>query len=210
MPAVPLPFPPPPPEVAAVSIRDLPVFAVDQRFHLTSANYDLLTPDGQPAGSPRQTNANVLFHLAAFLGELDRILPYEITVTDATDQPVLVLRKPAFEWSTVTVTEPSGGVLGYVTKKMRLGKARFELLGSDRRVLGAVRAENWRAKDFTILDATDREVGKVTKQWRGLLREGFTQADAYVVDRSGIADPTLRDVAAAAVFAVDLLMKQKR
>jgi hypothetical protein len=79
------------------------------------------------------------------------------------------------------VFDPDGRQIGQIVKQIRLGKARFDLLDPGDAQLGEVRAENWRAKDFSVRDAAGQELARVTKRWAGL-REVFTDADTYVVE----------------------------
>ncbi len=49
------------------------------------------------------------------------------------------------------------------------GKIRFDLIGPQDQTLGQIKAENWRAWDFSIVDASDKEVGRIDKKFVGLL-----------------------------------------
>lgn len=49
----------------------------------------------------------------------------------------------------------------------------------------------------------------VTKKWRGLATELFTDADTYVVNLTPAAVEPLRSLALAASLAIDVVMKQK-
>jgi hypothetical protein len=48
-------------------------------------------------------------------------------------------------------------------------------------------------------------VGRITKQWSGLLREAFTDADTFGVQLGPGMDPRLRTLALAATFLIDFL-----
>ncbi|HET9007722.1 MAG TPA: phospholipid scramblase-related protein [Actinomycetes bacterium] len=106
------------------------------------------------------------------------------------------------------VVRPDGVVLGEITKQIRLGRARFTLLDPRGARLGEVRARNWRAKDFSVLDGAGQPIARVTKRWAGL-RELFTDADTYVVEVSPAAVDPLRSLAVATCLVIDVVMKQK-
>src|SRR5690606_40714051 len=62
------------------------------------------------------------------------------------------------------------------------------ILGGQR--IGSINAENWRAWNFSIRDAGDVEVARITKTWEGLAKTLFTTADNYVVQiHQRLADP---------------------
>ena len=115
--------------------------------------------------------------------------------------------KPWFRWA-VQVRRPDGTALGTVTKQVRMGKARFAMATMDGTDLGAVHAQNWRAKDFVVFDADGRQVGEVNKKWAGL-RELFTDADTYVVQIYPDTAEPLRSLVVASCLTIDTIMKQK-
>jgi uncharacterized protein YxjI len=140
--------------------------------------------------------------------DLDVTLPVTITVRDAAEAPVLTISKPWFT-TTVSASTPDGQAIGSVKWKIRLGKRRFALLGPAGEELGEVQAQNWRARDFKVVDQSGQEVARVTKAWRGLLTEAFTDADSYAVEFSPALGDQLRALAFTAALAVDLVMKRR-
>jgi uncharacterized protein YxjI len=109
----------------------------------------------------------------------------------------------------VSVFAGDGTTLGQVTKRIRLGKASFSVADAEGQSVGELRSENWRARDFRFDDLSGIEVARVTKQWRGLATEVFTDADSYAVTFPPTTDDRLRQLALAAALAVDITMKQK-
>jgi uncharacterized protein YxjI len=107
-----------------------------------------------------------------------------------------------------TVSRGDGVELGQIRKQIRLGKARFRLLDPGGRQVGEVRAQNWRAKDFVVSDASGMELARVNKKFAGL-RELFTDADNYVIQLNPAATDPMRSLAVASVLAIDTVMKQK-
>ena len=169
--------------------------------------YELFDSAGTPIGTVHQVRQSALAMLARIASDLDVMLPVELEVRDG-DELVRVRRKPWFS-RTVEVRDAAGTSLGAIRKELRLGKARFPLVDAAGADAGVVRAENWRARDFSIQDVTGQEVGRVTKHWAGAARELLTDADHYSIHLSGgLADP-LRSLAFAAPFAIDLVLKQK-
>lgn len=185
------------------------VIVVEQvrKFFELRNQYGLFATDGQRIGAIEQVEQSPLQFLARIFSDLDVALPTTLAVEDDQGRPVLRLHKPWFRWA-IDVYRADGTRLGTITKRLRLGKARFELRGPDGAELGEVRARNWRARDFAIIDVRGGQVANVTKQWRGLVTEAFTDADSYVVDLGGSEEP-LRSLALAAALSVDVIMKQK-
>ena len=191
-------------------LADLPGIGIHQKRKLFELRneYTLVDQTGMTIGTANQERQGILTLLARIGSDLDVALPSTIVVRDAAQTPVLEVHKPWFT-STVTVRTPEGQVLGSIRWKIRLGKRRFNLLGPGGEQLGEVQAQNWRARDFLVVDANGNQVANVTKKWRGLFSETFTDADSYAVEfMPGLTDP-LRSLAFASALAVDLVMKQK-
>lgn len=178
-----------------------------RRFFEMRNRYGLYDTDGQRVGAIEQVRQSPLQFLVRLFSDLDVMLPTTLAIEDVAGQPILLLRKPWFRWK-VEVMRADGGRLGTITKQLRLGKARFSIDDPAGQELGEVQARNWRAKDFSVVDTTGQQVANVTKRWRGLVTEAFTDADTYVVDLGATPDP-LRSLALAAALSIDVIMKQK-
>jgi uncharacterized protein YxjI len=191
-------------------LAELPGIGIHQKRKLFELRneYTLVDQAGTTIGTATQERQSLIALLSRIGSDLDVALPSTIVVRDAMQNPVLEVHKPWFT-STVTVRTPHGETLGTIRWRIRLGKRRFNLLGPAGEQLGEVRAQNWRARDFVVVDAQGNQVANVTKKWRGLFTEAFTDADSYAVEfMPGLPDP-LRSLAFASAIAVDLVMKQK-
>jgi uncharacterized protein YxjI len=195
----------------ATFLQDRSGIGVHQRrkvFEMRN-QYELTDEAGQKLGAVEQIGQSPLTFIVRLLGDMDVFLPVTLSVTDAAGGEVLRLHKPWFRYA-VSVSGSDGLVFGVVRKRARLGKAVFTVFGPDgTTVLGEVKAENWRARNFRIEDATGSEVARVTKQWRGLATELFTDADSYAVTFESTTAEPMRSLALAAAFSVDITMKQK-
>ena len=170
--------------------------------------YQILDATGQPLGAVEQVNQSALTVLARIFSQLDVALPMHLEVRDATGLAVLHVQKPWFRMR-VAVLDSAGTVLGTIRKQIRLGKARFLLADPADNVIGEVQAQNWRARDFVVNDANGLEVARVAKQWAGVAKELFTDADNYVIHLSPALTGPLRGLAIGSAWAIDIIMKQK-
>lgn len=170
--------------------------------------YRIFDEQGGQVGSVEQVEQSPLASLARFGTDLDVALPMTLAVTDSAGRPALRMHKPWFT-RTFSVSRPDGTDLGSIRKRIKLGKARFSIVDASGAELGEIRAQNWRAKDFTVTDHDGHEVAQTTKEWRGLATEMLTDADTYVVNMHADAAEPLRSIALAAALAIDVVMKQK-
>lgn len=192
------------------SVLELPSLVVEQKTKLFEMRneYRVFDETGARVGTIMQAKQSIFTFLARLGTDLDVALPVTLELTDASGAPVLVMHKPWFRM-TLNVSRPDGGPVGSIRKRVRLGKARFTISDETGREIGEVRARNWRARDFAVLDANGQPVAEVNKKWRGIAREAFTDADTYGIRlHDGTTEP-LRTLALGAALAIDLVMKQK-
>jgi uncharacterized protein YxjI len=109
----------------------------------------------------------------------------------------------------VSVRDAGGRDVGTIGRKLRMGKPVYALTDAAGAPVGEIRAQDWRSRSFQVLDSAEAECAHVTKQWRGLLTEAFTDADSYAVTFEPDATLDQRKLAFAGALAVDLVQKQK-
>jgi uncharacterized protein YxjI len=181
-----------------------------RKFFEMRNQYDLVDTDGAVVGVVEQVDQSPFTFLARFFSDLDVSLPVSLEVKTAGGDVVLRLRKGWFRLQVDAVDGSTGRPIGNVRKRMRLGKASFDVNAPDGRMIGTLRAENWRARDFALVAADgSTELGRVTKRWRGLLTEMASDADSYAVTFAPSTDTDVRQLTLAAALSVDLTMKQK-
>jgi len=170
-------------------------------------SYTLTDEDGAVAGRVEQARQSPLTFLVRLASSLDAALPVTLEVTDAAGAPVLLLEKGWFT-TKIRASSPAGAEVGTIGRKIRIGKPVYVMTRGGAE-LGVIKAEDWRSRHFAILDGQEQEIGRVTKQWRGLLTEAFTDADSYAVEFAPGSSAGQRALALAGALAVDLIQKQK-
>jgi uncharacterized protein YxjI len=196
--------------VGGGSIFSEPVLVVNQKAKLIELTnqYGVFDQDGTQIGAVNQVGQSTLKKAMRLISSLDQFMTHRLEITDRTGEVVLQLTRPAKVFkSTVVVEDPIGRELGRVVQRNMIGKIHFGL-ESNGQELGAIKAENWRAWNFRIEDATGAEIARITKTWEGLAKTMFTTADNYVVQLHGrIAQPLLSLVVASAL-SIDTALKQ--
>jgi uncharacterized protein YxjI len=213
--------PPPPPGQGAPSpvaqqvmghgpsLYEQPVLLVSQKTKLIELTneYAVMDGQGQQIGAVVQVGQSTLKKAARLFSNFDQFLTHRLEVRDVTG-PILVLTRPAkIVKSRVLVTRPDGTPVGEIVQANVFGKIRFDLV-SGGQLVGAIQAENWRAWDFAIIDATGTEVARITKKWEGLARTLFTTADRYVVLVHFRLPEPLASLVIASALTVDTALKQ--
>lgn len=190
------------------------ILVVNQKAKLIErkAEYAIYSQHGQQLGAVRQFGISMSRMLVGRSNETKRL-----QIVDAAGQPVMTLTRPTTVLkSTVTVMRENGVRVGQIVQDNfgilgGLLGGRFNVrfrLESQGQVLGSLNAENSEAWDFSILDADETEVARITKTWAGLGKEMFTRADNYVLEMHRKLDDPLLSLVVAAALAVDTVLKQ--
>ncbi|MEU5637898.1 phospholipid scramblase-related protein [Streptomyces rishiriensis] len=187
-----------------------PVLVVNQKAKLIELTneYKVMDQQGNQLGSVVQVGQGALRKVVRFLSDFDQYLSHKLEIRDAQGQPVLLLTRPAKIFkSRVVVTRPDGQPVGELVQQNVFGKINFAI-NADGRQVGAIKAENWRAWNFAIVDHADNEVARITKTWEGLAKTVFTTADNYVLQIHYQLPEPLLSLVVATALTVDTALKQ--
>jgi uncharacterized protein YxjI len=189
--------------------RNTFVISQKPKFIEMTNEYEILDEEGAPLGVIRQEGQSKARKLLRLVTSVDQFLTHRLVVYDGGGEKVLELVRPAKVFkSTVEVHDGQGARVGRIVQENIVGKKRFRLAGPADETLGSIDAENWRSWDFAIRDGTGTEVGRITKKWAGILREGFTTADRYLLNISGEVSSGLRGMMVASAAGIDTALKQ--
>ncbi|WP_405387032.1 phospholipid scramblase-related protein [Streptomyces sp. NBC_01102] len=195
---------------SAGSLFNQQVLVVNQKAKLVELTneYRVFDQQGATVGSVVQVGQSALRKVLRFVSSIDQYLTHRLEIRDAYGQPVLLLTRPAkFIKSRVVVQRPDGQPVGEIVQQNAIGKINFAIMVDGRQV-GSIKAENWRAWNFAIVDHNDAEIARITKTWEGLAKTMFTTADNYVLQiHYQLPDPLLSLVVATAL-TVDTALKQ--
>jgi hypothetical protein len=188
-----------------------PILVVNQKTKIIELTneYAVFDQNGGQIGSVVEVGQGVVKKAVRALTSWDQYLTHRLEVRDSTGTPRLMLVRPAKVFkSKVVVTRPDGTEIGSLVQRNMFGRINFALLDAGGAEVGALKAENWRAWNFSLVDHTDTEVARITKTWEGLARTLFTSADNYVVQiHRQLPDP-LGSLVVAAALTVDTALKQ--
>ncbi|MFF6994690.1 phospholipid scramblase-related protein [Streptomyces sp. NPDC008313] len=187
-----------------------PVLVVNQKAKLIELTneYKVMDQQGNQLGSVVQVGQSFLKKALRFVSSLDQFMTHKLEIRDAYGQPQLLLTRPAkFMKSRVVVERPDGQPVGEIVQKNMIGKINFAINAGGQQV-GAIKAENWRAWNFAIVDHADNEVARITKTWEGLAKTMFTTADNYVLQIHYQLPEPLLSLVVATALTVDTALKQ--
>jgi uncharacterized protein YxjI len=187
-----------------------PVLVVNQKAKLIELTneYSVMDQQGRPLGTVTEIGQSSLKKALRFVSSVDQFMTHKLEIRDAYGQPQLVLTRPAkFIKSRVVVERPDGSPVGEIVQQNAIGKINFAMMVNGQQI-GAIKAENWRAWNFAIVDHADQEVARITKTWEGLAKTMFTTADNYVLQIHFQLPEPLLSLVVATALTVDTALKQ--
>ncbi len=188
-----------------------PILVVNQKVKLIEINteYSVFDQSGNQIGAVRQVGQSKAKKALRFVSSLDQYLTHKYQVVDVANNVLLTISRPAkLIKSTVEIGDAAGRPIGKVVQQNVFGKIKFGF-EVDGQTIGALKAENWRAWNFSIVDHTDTEVARITKTFEGVAKTLFTTADNYVlqISRPDLPEP-FRSMVVASALVVDTALKQ--
>ncbi|WP_327660421.1 MULTISPECIES: phospholipid scramblase-related protein [unclassified Streptomyces] len=187
-----------------------PVLVVNQKAKLIELTneYSVMDQHGNHLGSVVQVGQSAMKKALRFVASVDQFMTHRLEIRDAYGQPHMVLTRPAkFIKSRVVVEGPDGAPVGEIVQQNAIGKINFAMMVNGQQI-GAIKAENWRAWNFAIVDHADNEVARITKTWEGLAKTMFTTADNYVLQVHFQLPEPLLSLVVATALTVDTALKQ--
>jgi uncharacterized protein YxjI len=187
-----------------------PILVVNQKAKIIEINneYAIYDQHGRQLGAIRQVGQSAAKKVARVLLNVDQFLTHSLQIVDMSGAVQLTITRPRKVMkSRFVVSDGAGREVGQIVQKNMLGKIRFGFEAGGNEV-GSLSAENWRAWDFNIRDASGSEVARIKKTWEGLARTMFTTADNYVVQIPRPLDEPLRSLVIASALSVDTALKQ--
>jgi uncharacterized protein YxjI len=186
------------------------VLVVNQKTKLIelSNQYSVYDQDGNVIASVNQVGQSSLKQAARLVSSLDQFMTHKLEIVDPSGVVLLRLTRPKkIVKSSVIVSDADDNEIGRIVQRKAIGKIRFAL-ESGGTTIGMIKAENWKAWNFRIEDADDREVARITKTFEGIMRTAFTTADKYVVQIHERTPEPLNSLIIASALCVDTALKQ--
>lgn len=182
-----------------------PILVVKQQggWVETAANYEVEGHDGTRLGSVRQVGQSSAKQLVRAFTKFDKHMSHTFEVLDAEGNVMLRVNRPAKVMkSKLTVTDGAGNEIGRIVQENAFRKIRFDLEVGGQSI-GKIKGTSWSDWDFVIYDASDTEIGRVTKAFEGLKQAFMSGTDSFVVAMHRPLDDPLRQLVIASGVCID-------
>ncbi|HET7711628.1 MAG TPA: phospholipid scramblase-related protein [Thermoanaerobaculia bacterium] len=145
-----------------------------------------------------------------FAAALARILlrshrPLEMYVFAPDDQHIaLQIRRPFFFFFSEMEVSDGERRIGMIRRRFGLLRRIYDLHDAADRPFARIVSPFFRIWTFPVLDSAGNHVAEISKKWKGLMREAFTDADKFTIDfLGGRWDIERRAVVFAAALSID-------
>jgi len=147
----------------------------------TANRYEILNEQGEKLAYLAERKGGFLYTIKRLIFRSHR--SFEIDVFDLQANPIMhMTRAFFFYFSDLLVHAKGGEKLGSVHRKFGILYKRYELCDAQGRVFAKVASPLWRLWTFPIKGPSGNDIGVISKRWQGFLKEGFTDADKYLLD----------------------------
>ncbi|KAF4529981.1 hypothetical protein B566_EDAN009157 [Ephemera danica] len=152
------------------------------------------------------------------------IRPFDMKIMDNFQNQVIHLHRPLACQSccfpcclqTMEVTSPPGTVVGTVEQEWSIFTPKFAVKDAAGNVVLRIKGPCLTYSicgdvEFKVLSADgQQQVGKISKQWAGLLREAFTDTDYFGITFPMDLDVKMKAVMLGACFLIDAMFFEKK
>jgi len=139
------------------------------------------------------------------------MLPFQLEIKDSKGNlQTSISRGWTFFMSTIIIDDSKGINIGSIKQKFKLFKPTFKIYNKSGQLVAVITGD-WKAWDFQIKDAYDRQIGTISKKWNGAMKEIFTSADKYNVDlNSSYTDISNKMTILSSAITIDMVLKESK
>lgn len=124
---------------------------------------------------------------SGFLKILSRLFlrshrPFKIRISNNEGLELLTVRRPFFWFFSDLFVEYQGKKYGSIHRRFSIIFKTYSILDPFGTEIFQIKSPIWRLWTFPILNKMGNRVGVITKKWQGVLKEVFTDADAFYID----------------------------
>ena len=166
----------------------------------TKNKYEVSDQDGTSLYYAAEVGGSMLLRLT-----LKARRPFTVMVVDSDNRSIIeVRRRFRFYFHEADIVNDDGQLLGRITKRFNLLRRVYFITDASGEAIFQLFGPLLKPWTFRIMQ-NDVEQGKITKQWSGLRKETFTNADNFGITFPRNWTPSTKALFLGAVFLIDFV-----
>ncbi|HEY0261953.1 MAG TPA: phospholipid scramblase-related protein, partial [Chitinophagales bacterium] len=139
------------------------------------------------------------------------MLPFLLEIKNSNDElEASISRGWTIFMSKIIIQDADGNKIGAVQQKFKLFKPTFKILDASETIIAEISGD-WKAWNFVINDASNTQIGSITKKWAGAMKEIFTSADKYNVNiDSNYSNKENKIAILSSAITIDMVLKESK
>lgn len=186
-------------------------YFIDEKVGLLkfSNNYKVYDAEGTPIGEVVQELSGWHKFLRLLINKA--MMPFSMHIKNMQGENQASLRRGWTFWmSKIEVLDQHDSAIGYIKQKFKFFKPTFHIFNTQDQQIATISGD-WKAWNFAIKDASENEIGTVSKKWNGFMKEAFTTADKYVVSIvPEYAEDVNKILIVATAITIDMVLKERK
>ena len=143
-------------------------------------NYQIYNSDKEQLGFISEIGSGFLKVLSRLFLRSHR--PFEIKISNNEGHELLSVHRPFFCFFSDLYVEYNGKKYGSIHRRFSIIYKTYSILDPMGVEIFQIKSPIWRLWTFPILNKLGNRVGVISKKWQGVIKEVFTDADAFFID----------------------------
>lgn len=194
-----------------LQILDSDSFIIDQKvsYFRESKGYQIYNIDGQHIGSVIQ-NKSLIQKILKFT-DISALVPFSLEIRDNNGNILAVISRGwTFFTSTIKIENIGGAELGYVKQKWQFLKFKFIVIDNNQRNVATL-SSDIRANQFIVKDSNNQMACLITKKWKGVIKEAFSNSNKYsIIFEKSFDNINNKLLILSAAITIDLVLKKMK
>lgn len=186
-------------------------YFIDEKvnFFQFENSYKIFNGTGENIGAIKQKLTTGQKLLRLLLNKA--MLPFLLEIKNADDQvEASISRGWTFFLSKIVIKNSQGMVVGMIKQKFKLFKPTFKIFNSSEILIAEITGD-WKAWNFKITDASNNQIGTISKKWAGAMQEIFTSADKYNVNiNADFSNMENKIAILSGAITIDMVLKESK
>ena len=179
-------------------------FCFEEKAAYLQYSYPIYTANKEQIGTIKEVVPSLLKVLSVFLNRA--FFPFKLDIANNDEQTLVSVKRG---WtllkSKIEVLDSEGNAIAFITQGFKGLKSNFTIVDSHKNILALISGEA-KAKKYAVLDAKNRQIGAITKDWAGILKEVFKKSDKYaLIFNPDLPAATEKIAIVAMAVAIDLV-----